>query len=277
MPSFTRVPGNQVISNTTIVVNGTSVRVLLNGLKDSAGNDLVVTNDSNDLSIFPEDGSAEAKLYLISVRQNVAATQSVVSATIMATGDLSRPPAASFKVEFRFKVESARDLVVRDVTKQIFGVEQFNYITLAGPQVNIATFRHGDPNNVFDFVDTPGRLVHMRAFAAKFGDVERACWLMLPGNARATSVMVVISHGFGQNHAYYSNLGYSNPLSKALLEDVRNRFILCRWGQQVIAAKSNMALIMPVRARTGGGELGPFVTQHGIGAKIVAEILVNAD
>lgn len=277
MPSFSRVPGNQVISNTTVVVNGTSLRVLLTGLKDSAGNDLVVTDDTEALSIFPEDGTAELQVYMIRVLQNVAATQSTVSATIMATGDLSKAPATSFKVEFRFKVEPAKELVVRDVTKQIFGVEQFNYITLAGPMVNMATFRHGDPNNAFGFIDTPGRLVHLRAFAAKFGDVERACWLMMPGNAKPASVMVVISHGFGQNHAYYSNLGYSNPLSKALLLDIRDRFILCRWGQQVMAARSNMALIMPVRARTGGSELGPFVTQQGIGGKIVADILVNAD
>lgn len=276
MAFFHRVPGGQPISKTTVVVSGASLTVGLNGLTDDDGNEMMVTNSGNDLSIFPGASSGSSKLYNIVVNQSAQATQTTITDTIMATGNLAKPPADSFNVEFRFKTQAARDLVVRDVTNAIFGRGQFVYQTPDGPLVDMATFRPGDQRNVFDFVNGKGRPVSLRVFAAKFGDVERACWLMLPSGAAAKSLMVVISHGFGQNHAYYSNLGYSNPLSKALLEDVRDRFILWRWGQQVAATRSDMGLLMPVRAHTGGGELGPFISQAGMGYQIVTEILLKA-
>jgi hypothetical protein len=130
---------------------------------------------------------------------------------------------------------------------------------------------------VFDFVTGIGRPVRLRVFAAKIGDVERAFWLMLPLGGPVNSLMVVISHGFGQNYAYYSKLGYGNPLSKPLLEDVMNRFILFRWGQQVAATRPTMGLIMPVRSSASGGELGPFINHTGMGAQIVTTILLRAD
>jgi hypothetical protein len=89
--------------------------------------------------------------------------------------------------------------------------------------------------------------------------------------------MVVISHGFGQNWAYYSKLDFGNPMSKALLLDVRDRFVLHRWGHQVATSRSSMALLMPVRSAGGGGELGRFISQSGLGYKIVSSILTQAD
>jgi hypothetical protein len=38
-----------------------------------------------------------------------------------------------------------------------------------------------------------------------------------------------------------------------------------------------MALLTPVRSAGGGGELGPFISQTGLGAKIVTSILIQAD
>jgi hypothetical protein len=278
MPYFHRVPSGERISNTTVIVEGPSLTVGLNGSKDANGNDVSITNSGNDLVFLPAGTSSNSKLYTISVTQRAQATQATVADTVFATGDLSKPPADSFNIEFRFKTQPAREVIVRDTTKAIFGVEQFAYVTPTGPMIATTSFRPGDPSNVFDFVDVPGRPVSLRVFAAKFGNVERACWLMLPLNSPATSLMVVISHGFGaNNNAYYTNLGYSNPLSKALLEDVRDRFILFRWGQQVAATRPNMGLIMPVRASTGGSELGPFVSQQGIGYQIVTNILLQAE
>jgi hypothetical protein len=277
MAYFHRVPGGQPVSNTTVVVSGSSLVVGLNGSTDAAGNELAVTNSGNDLAIFPGDRSGGSQLYTIRVTERAQATQTTITDTVMATGDLGKPPADKFNVEFRFKTQPAHRLVVRDMTKAIFGVDHFAYTTPPGPVVVMASFRSGDPGNVFDFASATGRPVSLRVFAAKIGDVERACWLMLPLGGKATSLMVVISHGFGQNHSYYSNLGYSNPLSRALLEDVRDRFILFRWGQQVAVTRPNMGLIMPVRAHTGGGELGPFVSQAGMGSQIVTDILLQAD
>ena len=277
MAYFYRVPGNQPISKTTVVVNGSTLTVGLNGSQDAEGNDLVVTNGGDDLGIFPGNDSPIGKQYVIRVKQSALATHSSITDTIYATGNLGKPPTDTFNVDFRFRTTSAHELVVRDMTQEIFGVPQFNFMTPTSSNVNMATFRAGDQKNVFDFVSNPGRVVNLRVYAAKMGDVERACWLMLPGSGRAKSLMVVISHGFGQNDAFYSKLGYSNPLSKPLLEDVRNRFILSRWGMQVAATTTDMALIMPVRARTGGGELGPFVSQKGAGYQIVESILAKAD
>ena len=38
-----------------------------------------------------------------------------------------------------------------------------------------------------------------------------------------------------------------------------------------------MALLMPVRSAAAGGELGPFISHPGLGAKIVTSILIQAD
>ncbi|HUA60025.1 MAG TPA: hypothetical protein VML19_14790 [Verrucomicrobiae bacterium] len=277
MPNFQSVPGGQAISNTTVTVNGGTLVVGLN-LQDAPGRDLAVTNAGNDIGIFPGDTTGGVRLYTLRVSPSVLATRSSVTDTIMATDDLSKPPAAQFNVEFRFRMQPAHDLVVRDVTHEIFGVDKFTFLTGAEPTVVMSTFKPGDQNNAFGFNEAaPGPAVDLRVFAAKIGNVERTHWLMLPVNGRATSLMVVITHGFGQNWAYYSKLGFGNPMSKALLLDVRDRFVLHRWGHQVATSRSSMALLMPVRSAGGGGELGPFISQTGLGAKVVTSILIQAD
>jgi len=277
MPNFQNVPGGQTISNTTVTVRGGTLTVGLN-LQDAAGRDLVVTNAGNDIAIIPGDTRGGVRLYNLRVSPSVLATKSSLTDTIMATDDLSKPPADQFNVEFRFAMQPAHELVVRDVTNEIFGVDKFTFRTGAEPTVLMSTFKPGDQNNAFDFNPAaPGPAVNLRVFAAKIGSIERTHWLMLPFSNRATSLMVVISHGFGQNWAYYSKLGFANPMSKPLLLDVRDRFVLHRWGHQVATSRSSMALLMPVRSAGGGGELGPFISQTGLGAKIVTSILIQAD
>jgi len=277
MPHFQNVPGGQPISNTTVTVNGGTLSVGLN-LQDAPGRDFVVTNAGNDISIHPGDTSAGVRLYTLRVNSSVLATKTSLTGTIMATDDLSKPPADQFNIVFRFATQPAHDLVVRDVTNDIFGVDQFGFRTGAEPTVLMSTFKPGDQKNAFEFNSAaPGPVVSLRVFAAKIGSVERTHWLMLPFGTRVTSLMVVISHGFGQNWAYYSKLGFGNPMSKPLLLDVRDRFVLHRWGHQVATSRSSMALLMPVRSAGGGGELGPFISQAGMGAKIIASILAQAD
>lgn len=277
MPNFQNVPGGQSISKTTVTVTGGTLTVGLN-LNDAPGRDLVVTNAGNDISIIPGDIRGGVRLYTLRVSPSVLATKSSLTGTIMATDDLSKPPADQFNVEFRFATQPAHELVVRDVTSEIFGVDKFTFRTGAEPTVLMPTFKPGDPNNAFEFNPAaPGPVVDLHVFAAKIGNIERTHWLMLPFNTTPTSLMVVISHGFGQNWAYYSKLGFGNPMSKALLLDVRDRFVLRRWGHQVATSRSSMALLMPVRSAAGGGELGPFISQAGLGAKTVVNILTQAD
>ncbi len=277
MPNFQSVPGGQSISKTTLTVNGGTVTIGLN-LQDAPGRDFVVTDDFEGISILPGDSNGGVRLYTLRVNSNILATKSSLSGTIFATDDLSKPPADQFNIVFRFATQPAHELVVRDVTNDIFNVDKFTYNTGAEPTVLMPTFRPGDPNNAFQFnPSAPGPAVNLRVFAAKIGSVERTYWLMLPFNNRPTSLMIVISHGFGQNWAYYSNLGFANPMSKPLLVDVRDRFVLHRWGHQVATSRPSMALLMPVRAAGGGSELGPFISQGGMGANIVASIMAKAD
>ncbi len=274
MAYFYEMPSKRKISGATIVVNGGSYGF---GVGD-ADSQIVVTNSGDQLSIFPAGSSGDDSLYRVSVNHDALATRSSLADTIIATSDLARPPADQFSIEFRFAMREAATPIVRDVTKEIFGAEKLRFMTGSRPTVIMSTYRPHDANNVFDFRNVPGRVVNFRVFAAKYGSVERAFWLMLPEDQAIKSLMVVVSHGFGQNDAYYSKLGYSDPLSRQLLEDVRNRFVSWRWGRQVAAAKQDMGLLMPVRARAQGGtELGPFIHSHGVGARFISSILAKAD
>jgi hypothetical protein len=125
MPNFQNEPGGQSISKTTVTVRGGTLTVGLN-LQDAAGRDLVVTNAGNDIAIIPGDTRGSVRLYNLRVSPSVLATKSSLTGTIMATDDLSKPPADQFNVEFRFATQPAHELVVRDVTNEIFGVDQFN-------------------------------------------------------------------------------------------------------------------------------------------------------
>ena len=71
MPSFVRVPGGEVISNTTVAVAGDHLRVGL----DFADN-LSITSDGDDLAIFPAGGAANTSFFDIRVTQVAKATKS---------------------------------------------------------------------------------------------------------------------------------------------------------------------------------------------------------
>jgi hypothetical protein len=282
MAHFHRTAGER-ISNTTVVVDGDSITIGLWGPKDFQGHDLAVTNDTDNLSILPAGRSGDSALFNIRVRQAARATHKGLSDTIYAVTDRLEVW-DRFKIEFRFKdgPSPAADLVVRDVTKEVYGVDEISNATSGGSIVNVTTFKAGDPRNVLDFVPRSGCPVRLKLFASKIGTVERTYWLMLPREGAAQGVMIVISHGFGQGEWHYGPLGYNNPFSKPFLDDVKLRFVLARWGMQLAFLRPQMGLLMPVRAKggTGGGtELGPFVSQSGLGTRIVNQIaaLSHAD
>ena len=277
MAYFFRVPGGQKISGTTVRVDGTSLTVGLSGTTDDNGNNLVVTDDTGAVSILPAGNSANGKLYKIAVTSKLQASQDEALSTIFATGDLGKDPADTFNLIFRYKVGDAKEILVDDVTQSMYGSNELVQMTGAGSKVLMTTYRPADQRSLLDFAPSPGRPVRLRLFSAKFGSVQRAFWLMLPQTGSPSSLMVVISHGFGQQNDYYTRMGYANPLSKDLLDDILLRFVLWRWGLQVAAARSDMAMIMPVRAHTPGGELGPFASQKSIGAGIITSILSHAN
>src|SRR5260221_567006 len=128
MPNFQNVPGGHTISNTTVTVSGGTLTVGLN-LQDAAGRDLAVTNAGNDIAIIPGDTRGGVQLYTLRVSPSVLATKTSLTDTIMATDDLSKPPADQFNVLFRFAMQPAHEPVVRDVTKEIFGVDKFTFLT----------------------------------------------------------------------------------------------------------------------------------------------------
>jgi hypothetical protein len=281
LAQFHRVPGGEPLSNATLSVIGDSITIGLRDAKDEQGQDLILTNDGNDLAIFSDGAQGASALFKIRVTQEARSTRGTVSDRIYAVTS-SLKVMDSFRVEFSFRTLPAHDLVVRDVTKEVYGVDILRLNIQKSFSVDMTSFVAGDPGNVFNFVPNPDTLVSLQLYAAKLGSVERTYWLMLPLHGIVDSVMVVISHGFGQNDTYYSARGYSNPFSRLLLDDVKDRFVVWRWGIQVAASRTGMGLLMPVRARagTGGGtELGPFVSQAGIGTRVIHRIaaLANAD
>ncbi|MGO8794713.1 MAG: hypothetical protein ACLQLC_07820 [Candidatus Sulfotelmatobacter sp.] len=148
--------------------------------------------------------------------------------------------------------------------------------------IDIATF-HSGRGDKLQFRFAKGQPVKIAVFAATFdtgpgSTLERAYILMTPLSSKPQNLMIVITHGFGRNNdAYYSGLGYSNPLSPDLIKDVNHNFVLGRWGAQLMAWASDYALLLPVRARGGGhGELGPFISQASMGMGVVEGIWVKS-
>src|ERR1700686_3252624 len=129
----------------------------------------------------------------------------------------------------------AASLVVRPITDVLDGIADLWRLTSVASiwTVDIARFWPGGNRELY-FLFSKGKPVRFAVFAAKFGSVERAFLLMTPQSGIPSSLLIVITHGFAQNDAYYNGLGYSNPLSLALIKDVTDRFLLGRWGAHLM-------------------------------------------
>jgi hypothetical protein len=277
MAHFHKHPSGQRISHTEVVVQGDSLTVGLWGYLDDSKQELSVTNQGDDLILQPLDISANSRLWKISVSSRARATQELLKDRIYAN-TVKWETWDYFDVTFRFKKQDTAELVVRPITADLFGGPAEIWRSAPIPAfhvVDAATFLPGQPTNRLEFRRVPDKTVKFAVFAAKLGAVERALVLMAPLQGRVTNLLIVISHSFGQNDAHYGKLGYSNPLSLPLIKEVIDKFVLGRWGSQLLAARNDFALLMPVRAKAGpsGSELGPFVEKSGIGALIIQKII----
>jgi hypothetical protein len=280
MANFHHHPSGQNINGTNVVVDGPSITIGLWGPKDFQGRDLIVTNEGDDLAIFEAGTVGNSTLYKITVKQAIQKAKTSVSDTIYAN-TVDWQTWSKFNITFRMRAGASVGgaITVRAITAAVSGAGSLFRSTVTAPTYVIMTgsFKAGDPTNTPLFGLQSGKAVNVAFFAAKVGSIERAYILMVP-QRHASKLLIVISHGFGQNEAFYSALNYGDPLSPALILDVMHRFVLARWGPQLMCASSDYALLMPVRAKGGGGvsELGPFVTQSGAGAEIVAQIAAQS-
>lgn len=149
---------------------------------------------------------------------------------------------------------------VRSITQAVLGMPAptglIEQIFPPIPTIAVATFKPGAAKNAPSFSSSPLCVGRLGIFAAGKNGVERAVILVLPRSGKVERVLIGISHAFGQVAGYYNALGWSDPLSPALIQDVLFRHIIKRWGVQVLASKKPMALFHIVRA--AGAELGPF-------------------
>lgn len=279
MANFQKHPSGEKLSGGDLVVDGDSITIGLAGYKDFQGQDLFVTNEGSELSTFPGDVVGNIKLYKIVVKAEAKATKTSISDVIYANTQ-SWQNWDKFRITFRFQRGEAVNLIVRPVTSQIFGGTTSIWRAAEVPSlwtVDVASFRPGTTTPL-NFLWSRAQQVRVAVFAAKLGYVERAFILMLPFTGKPTRLMIVITHGFGQQDAYYMSKGYTDPLSPDLIKDVTQRFVLDRWGAQLMAASSDYALLLPVRAKGGGhGELGPFIWQANVGTNIVGSIMGQSD
>ncbi len=150
-------------------------------------------------------------------------------------------------------------VTVRSITQAVLGMQPTNglisQIFPTIPIIDVATFKQGVASNAPQFRTVAMKVGRMGIFAAGKDGVERAVILVVPAGG-ANRVLIGISHGFAQNTAYYNALGWQDPLSPGLIQDVMFRHVIKRWGVQTLAAKKPMALFHIVRA--AGVELGPF-------------------
>ncbi len=279
MANFQKYPSGESLSGANLVVDGDSITIALAGYQDFQGQDLFVTNQGSDLAIFPGATVGNTKLYKISVSTQARATKNSVSDRIFAN-TVNWQNWDKFDITFRYHPGEATTLMVRPVTGKVLGGSEAIWRSTEVPSiwtVDVATFRPGGSDRL-NFIFSRGQQVKVAVFAAKLGSVERAFILMVPISGKPSNLMIVITHGFGQNDKYYSDLGYSDPLSPALIQDVNIRFVLGRWGAQLMAASRDYALLLPVRAKGGGhGELGPFISQSNIGTGVVTSIMGQTD
>jgi hypothetical protein len=276
MANFESVPDRKNINGLTVTVNGPSVTVGLYGPKYAEGKELDVLNKGEDLMIREAGQKGDVKFYTLTVKPSVQATKTEVSDEIFANTQ-EWQTWSSFKIVFKFKKVEASSLVVRTVSHEIFGGPADNPWRTAPTSefkaISMATFLPGRADNKPKFVPVGSVTTEIAIFAAKMGASERAFLVMRPPNTSPKKLLFVVSHGFGQSHAYYNALGYSNPLSKPLMHDVFDRFVLGRWGNQLLAATSDYALVMPVRAGGGGSEYGPFMSTPGLCTQVIARII----
>jgi hypothetical protein len=280
MSHFHKYPGPERISRQILNVTGDSITVGLWGYKDNSGAELIVTNEGDDLNIQQTGVFGNSSVWKISVRQSARVHKGRVKDRIIAltskweTWD-------HFDVDFNYKIANATTTEVRPITADLFGPPSTIWRRSSVPEIHVVTngqLLPGQSAPVLQFDrSVPKKPVDFAVFAAKRGAVQRAFILVKQPETHPRNLLVVVPHPFAQGRGvtYYGDLGFfKDPLSLDLIRNVIDRFALARWGSQLFAASSNHALLMPVPSGVGqGGEMGPFITDRGVGAEIIVKIL----
>jgi hypothetical protein len=280
MANFHKFPGTERISGQTLTVQGDTLMVGIWGYKVENGQELVVSNDGEDLAIFPAGTSGNSSLWKITVTQTARSYKTSIKDKIYAltTGFKNYD---SFEVNFNLKPVAA-GLDVRCITAELFGGPANEiWRGTATPNIDLLTGPRLLPNQPPPKLEFnrqyPGQKAAFAVFAARHGGVERAFILVIKRGSRPKNLLVVIPHPFAQGRGigYYGGKGFfQNPLSLDMVRDVTDRFALARWGSQLLAARDDSyALLIPVPSGVGhGGEIGPFANGPGIGSQIIGRI-----
>lgn len=274
MAHFHKHPSGERLSQRTLEVEGTSLTIGLYGYLDSEKQEVLVLNAGSDLMLDRVGVSGDSMLWKITVTPSARATKEVVTDRIFANTQ-KWDNWDQFEIRFRFPKQKAESLTVRAITNDLFGPNELIWRSVPVPPIDVidmASYRPNDPAVPLKFRPVEGRTAKAAWFAAKLGSLERSLVLLSPMAGGTKNLLVVITHSFGQNDKYYGALGYSDPLSLKLIQDVTDRFAIARWGAQMLAARSDYSLLLPIRAK-GSDEVGPFASQSGIGAQIIARII----
>jgi len=284
MAHFHKHPGQERISGQTLTVQGESITIGLWGYKDNTGQDLIVTNEGDDLAIFPAGTSGNSSLWKISVKQSSRTHLSGLKDKIYAV-TTGLQPWDSFQINFNFRPADAATLDVRAITAQLFGGATSIWRRSKVPAIYLITNPPLLPNQnppVLEFRQrTTEKAVDFAVFAGKYGSIERAFILVVKADTKPRNLLVVLPHPFAQGRGIqiYGGIGFfKDPLSLPLIRTVIDRFALERWGSQLLAARDDFALLIPVPAGVGhGGEIGPFVTAPHIGAQLIGRLIALSD
>lgn len=276
MAHFHKVPNGEHLSGSVLTVNGKTT-IGLYGPGDGSA-ELEVT--SSVASITPVKGSrsGDSRLWEISG----SAGQSVLIQAMANKSNMWD----QFHIRFR---TGGADVTVRPMAKEMsWGEHALNPVGL--PQINVidvASFRAGKDDNVLQFTASTKRKARLGVFACSKGSETRAAILMLPETGKPERVLIGISHSFGQNPGFYGGLGWSDPLSKPLIDFVSDKFVTGvlsngeighGWGSQMVASSNkNMALLLPVRANGGNNELGPFAKDGAFVEDVLDSISLATD
>jgi hypothetical protein len=164
---------------------------------------------------------------------------------------------------------------VRPIIQAILGMNApGNLIPQIIPAIEViaeGTFRAGDASNEFAFRSIPPTTGRLGIFAARKGDLERAVILLLPPTGMPDRVLICITQGFGQAAETLEPLGWSDPLSPALINFVLLKHVINRWGAQTLASRKKMAFLYVVRAK--GKELGPFANDGAFVRQTLTELV----
>lgn len=284
MAYFHRVPGLERISGQTLSVQGDNLTVGLFGYQDAAGEELKITNEGDDLAIFPAGTAGNSSLWKIVVKQGARHHLSGLKDKIYAIGG-NWQTADSFQLRFDFKPSDSARLDVRPLTQQMFGGDASIWRGSHTPSIHLISNARqllNQPLPALEFGrNAPQKAVDFAVFAAKFGHVDRAFILVVKQGARPRNLMVIIPHPFAQGRgiAVYGGMGFfTDALSVPLIRYVIDTFALGRWGSQVLAASDNYAILMPVPAGVDhGGEIGPFVSSPGVGTQLIGHVMALSD